>query len=98
MTTSGVLMGMLTSKEVPVNIRETDKAYEMDVVAPGLNKEDFNVNVSDKMLTDHLYGVDHHNISTSRKCRNEHKELDKILIALKRRPSIRAELSHAGTV
>jgi HSP20 family protein len=43
--------GMLTSSQVPVNIRETDNSYEMDVVAPGLKKEDFNFNVNDKTLT-----------------------------------------------
>ena len=41
----------LNSPKVPVNIRETDKTYEMAVVAPGLKKEDFSVNISDKMLT-----------------------------------------------
>jgi HSP20 family protein len=43
--------GMLTNRQVPVNIRETDKSYEMEVVAPGLRKEDFHVNISDNMLT-----------------------------------------------
>ena len=43
--------GNLTSRQVPVNIRETDKTYEMEVVAPGLKKEDFNVRISDNMLT-----------------------------------------------
>ncbi|HTE09328.1 MAG TPA: Hsp20/alpha crystallin family protein [Chitinophagaceae bacterium] len=36
---------------VPVNIRETDKAYQMDVVAPGCKKEDFNINISNNLLT-----------------------------------------------
>jgi HSP20 family protein len=43
--------GIVSSNQVPVNIRETDKAYEMEVVAPGLRKEDFNVSISDNMLT-----------------------------------------------
>jgi HSP20 family protein len=34
-----------------VNIKETGKTYEMEVVAPGLKKEDFNVSISDNMLT-----------------------------------------------
>ena len=34
-----------------MNIRETDKSYEMEVVAPGLRKEDFNVSISDNVLT-----------------------------------------------
>lgn len=37
--------------KVPVNLRETDSAYEMEVVAPGLRKEDFQLNVSSDMLT-----------------------------------------------
>src|SRR5688572_22485881 len=36
---------------VPVNLRETDKTYEMELVAPGLRREDFNLQVSDDMLT-----------------------------------------------
>jgi len=43
--------GIVSSSQVPVNIRETDKTYEMEVVAPGLRKEDFNVSISDNMLT-----------------------------------------------
>ena len=37
--------------KVPVNLRETDATYEMELVAPGLRKEDFQLNVSDDMLT-----------------------------------------------
>ena len=36
---------------VPVNIRETDKSYELHVVAPGLKKENFKINVQGNMLT-----------------------------------------------
>jgi HSP20 family protein len=36
---------------VPVNVRETDKEYQMDVVAPGCKKEDFNINISNNLLT-----------------------------------------------
>ncbi len=43
--------GMLTRTQVPVNVRETDKTYEIDVVAPGLRKEDFTVNVNNNVLT-----------------------------------------------
>jgi HSP20 family protein len=43
--------GVLSNKQVPVNIRETDKSYEIELVAPGLKKEDFSVNISDNMLT-----------------------------------------------
>src|SRR5215203_156211 len=36
---------------VPVNIRETEKEYLLDVVAPGLNKEDFRINLEQNLLT-----------------------------------------------
>jgi HSP20 family protein len=36
---------------VPVNIRETEQQYELDVVAPGCRKEDFKINVEDNVLT-----------------------------------------------
>lgn len=39
------------SSRVPVNIRETDKSYEMEVVAPGLSKEDFTVSMDNNVLT-----------------------------------------------
>jgi HSP20 family protein len=36
---------------VPVNLRETAKTYEMELVAPGLKKEDFRIQVSNESLT-----------------------------------------------
>lgn len=33
--------GLQTRSGVPVNIRELDKSYEVEVVAPGLEKQDF---------------------------------------------------------
>ena len=35
----------------PVNIRETATGYELELVAPGLKKDDFRVNVDNNMLT-----------------------------------------------
>lgn len=35
----------------PVNIRETENAYQMDVIAPGFEKEDFKVNLDNNLLT-----------------------------------------------
>lgn len=35
----------------PVNIKETSNGYEVQVVAPGVKKEDFNVNVDKNILT-----------------------------------------------
>ena len=43
--------GVSQNVNVPVNIRETDKSYEVQLVAPGLKKDDFKVNVSGDVLT-----------------------------------------------
>ena len=34
----------------PVNIKETENAYEVQVIAPGLNKQDIKIKVEDKSL------------------------------------------------
>jgi HSP20 family protein len=41
----------LNTGTVPVNVRENENAYELDVIAPGCKKEDFQVQVKDNMLT-----------------------------------------------
>jgi HSP20 family protein len=41
----------LTRNQLPVNIRETDKSYEMEMVAPGFRKNDFRLNINGDMLT-----------------------------------------------
>ncbi len=43
--------GQADSTRVPLNLRETDTGFEMELVAPGLRKEDFQLNVSGDMLT-----------------------------------------------
>ena len=43
--------------QAPVNIRETDKSYELQLIAPGLKKQDFNLNLAGDALTvsyDHI--------------------------------------------
>lgn len=40
-----------TYGNVPVNIRETEQHYELDVIAPGCKKEDFSVHIHDNLLT-----------------------------------------------
>lgn len=40
-----------TSMLVPVNIHETDKSFEMQVVAPGIRKEEFKINIDKNILT-----------------------------------------------
>lgn len=47
----GFNAGDMERTKVPVNLRETASAYEMELVAPGLRKEDFQLNVSNEMLT-----------------------------------------------
>lgn len=42
----------LKKQSVPaVNVRETEKAYEIEVAAPGLSKKDFNITVENRVLT-----------------------------------------------
>lgn len=41
----------ITTRSVPVNVRENEQQYQVDVVAPGCRKEDFNVMVKDNLLT-----------------------------------------------
>lgn len=36
---------------VPVNVKETEKTYQLDVVAPGFEKTDFTVNLDQNLLT-----------------------------------------------
>jgi len=40
-----------TPASVPVNIRETDKTYEVELIAPGLKKSDFKVSLDGKQLS-----------------------------------------------
>jgi len=41
----------LSTGTVPVNIRETQQQYELDVIAPGCRKEDFSIRVDNNVLT-----------------------------------------------
>ncbi|HET6255806.1 MAG TPA: Hsp20/alpha crystallin family protein [Puia sp.] len=43
--------GIASRNSVPVNIRETEKTFELEVVAPGLRKEDFQLNLAGDLLT-----------------------------------------------
>lgn len=43
--------GTSLKNSAPVNIRETEDAYLLDVVAPGLDKNDFNLSVEKNILT-----------------------------------------------
>lgn len=52
-----------------VNVSETDTEFRLEVAAPGLTKEDFKINVEDKVLT----------ISAEKKVENETKEGEKYI-------------------
>lgn len=41
----------VTAMSVPVNIHETDNSYELHLVAAGLKKEDFRINIEKNILT-----------------------------------------------
>ncbi|RMG83209.1 MAG: Hsp20/alpha crystallin family protein [Bacteroidetes bacterium] len=47
-----------------VNIKETDKTYELEVAAPGMDKKDFNVQIENGVMT----------ISAQKEMENEQKE------------------------
>lgn len=36
---------------IPVNVKETEKSYQIEVVAPGFEKSDFKVNMEQDLLT-----------------------------------------------
>jgi HSP20 family protein len=36
---------------VPANVKETDKSYLLDIIAPGFDKADFKVNLDQNLLT-----------------------------------------------
>ena len=45
---------------VPVNVRETEDHYELDVISPGCKKEDFKININDNILTVSFSHADQH--------------------------------------
>ncbi len=55
----------LRKQSVPaVNVKETEKSFEIEVAAPGLTKKDFNITVENRVLT----------ISSEKTVENEEKE------------------------
>ena len=42
---------LVNNGHAPVNILETDKNYELSLIAPGLSKEDFKVNIDKNILS-----------------------------------------------
>lgn len=57
----------------PVNIKETDKEYQLDVIAPGLKKEDFNINVEKDVLSISFEQKEEHEEKTDKVIRNEYQ-------------------------
>ncbi len=49
-----------------VNIKETDKGFQIDFAAPGMNKKDFNIEVDDNVLT----------VSSEKEEKHEEKDKD----------------------
>ena len=43
--------GVQGMAKIPVNLHDTGKTFEMEVIAPGLKKEDFNINLNKDLLT-----------------------------------------------
>jgi HSP20 family protein len=43
--------GPVSNGSVPVNIRETAEAFMLDIIAPGMEKSDFKVNIEKNLLT-----------------------------------------------
>ncbi|MBS1776545.1 MAG: Hsp20/alpha crystallin family protein [Bacteroidetes bacterium] len=60
------------TKYVPANIKETDQAYEMQMIAPGLKKEDIKINV-DRNILQISYEHKEEKESTGKWIRKEYK-------------------------
>lgn len=39
------------NQSAPVNIKETESAYQIEVIAPGMDKSDFKLNIDNNILT-----------------------------------------------
>lgn len=60
------------TSNAPVNIKETDKAYELHLVAPGLKKDDFKLNLEQNILTVSFEKKEEANEQTEKWIRNEY--------------------------
>jgi HSP20 family protein len=58
---------------VPVNIRETENAYEVDVVAPGFEKEEFAIGLENNLLTVSAERKREEDVKSGKFLRNEYK-------------------------
>lgn len=62
------------SANVPVNIKETPTAYDMQLVAPGLRKEDFKIHLDRNLLTVSFDHQDELEMEEGRWLRNEFRQ------------------------
>ena len=58
---------------VPVNIKETEKEFLIELVAPGMNKEDFGINLDDSVLTISVERKEEVKNENEKVIRNEYK-------------------------
>ena len=57
---------------VPVNVKETEKAYELEVIAPGFEKRRFQISLDDKLLTVSAEKKGEVNTETGKQLRREY--------------------------
>ena len=57
---------------VPVNVKETEKTYQLDVVAPGFEKTDFIINLDQNLLTISAEKKNEVNQETDKQIRREY--------------------------
>ncbi len=57
----------------PVNIKETENGYELHLVAPGLKKEDFKINVDDSVLKISFEHKEENKVEGDKWLRNEYR-------------------------
>ena len=57
---------------VPVNVKETEKTYRIEVVAPGFEKTDFTVNLDQNLLTISAEKKDEAKVENEKQIRREH--------------------------
>jgi HSP20 family protein len=58
---------------VPVNVKETETGYELEVVAPGFEKTDFKVNLEGQQLTINAEKKEETENKDEKQLRNEYK-------------------------
>jgi HSP20 family protein len=59
-------------KNIPVNIKETEDAYQLEVVAPGFVKEDFQIGLENNLLTIAVEKKSEEDVKDEKMVRNEY--------------------------